>query len=1047
MEEKPKAASAGSEAAGLHRVWAMPWQCPTCSATNPDGAAFCGQCGAAGTTSLRSERRLVTALFADISGFSELTGRVDTEELLEVIDPVVSALSNVVGRFGGTVEKYAGDAILALFGAPVAHDDDAARALRTAEAMHRGLADLVPELAPAGANLRLHIGVNSGHGIGRVMGSDVRVDYGVLGDVVVLAQRLEAAAPPGETYVGETTFALTRKQFDLEPLGELTVKGKAEPVRAWRLAGPRVGGSAAAVSAEWSLAGRERELALLGEFVDRRAGVGFVVGEAGAGKTVLCQAVRARAENTGLQWLAARCISYGGELAYWPFADLFRRMFGLEDATQHGALAILEEELAELSLPEALPFVAALCGVEGEATDLDAQSFQIRLHESVVAVLQELATRQRTILHLDDLHWADGPTVALLRKVHEVCRDTPLLVLISTRPDALALVAELEAAAPEATVHIELQPLAEEAVRELATRILSAPPSSALVEELLERTRGNPFFVEEVTRSLVERDELVEQDGEWHTRPGWEADEVPLTVEGLLAARIDSLGEPERDALEMLSIIGRRADGELARAVNEQIDAVVPTLVGAGLLDPPDETGYVLSFHHPLIQQVVYSRLLRRRRARLHALVGETAEQLYGVDDASVDLFARHFYLGEEPEKAYPYLLRAAERAERLFANEQALTQLRRALELTEVVATVGDRLDLLYRCAKLEETVGRYEEALSHYREVAAAGHFRSAIHEAEVLRLLGRGDEAFTCLEQARRQHPDPPPADLAALALGEGLLLRHRGEVSEAVKAFERGIAAGSGQDSAIEGELLVELGYALKFIGEPKDGLPHVTRARLVFERLGDLPRLAMTLRVLGGIQCDLADAEGDREGMQRALETLEQAQSLARRVGNAEEQAASLINMAVTLGDLREFEAALDADHAALAAFGAAGLKGGIACAYCNIADHLTQLARWEEGLEAGRQGLVVAEEIDMPYWKTGALQSISMAEFGLGNPQSAAAAAEQALELALAHGLLQDRAQYALRDAIKAHQALGNHERIRDLLQLADELGFTPATE
>ena len=1025
----------------------MPWQCSTCSATNPDGTAFCGQCGAASTTSLRSERRLVTALFADITGFSELSGRVDTEELLEVIDPVVSALSNVVGRFGGVVEKYAGDAILALFGAPVAHDDDAVRALRTAEAMHRKLADLVPELGPDAANLRLHIGVNSGHGIGRVMGSDVRLDYGVLGDVVVLAQRLEAAAPPGETYVGEATFDLTRKQFELEPLGELTVKGKAEPVQAWRLAGPHAGGSAAGASAEPALAGRERELALLGELVGRRAGVGFVVGEAGAGKTVLCQAVRGRAENAGLRWLAARCISYGGELAYWPFADLFRRLLGLDDATAPVAPALLEEELAELGLTDALPFIAALCGVEGEATELDAQSFQVRLHESVVGVLREIATREPTILHLDDLHWADGPTVELLRKVLASCRETPLVLLVSTRPDALSLVDELEAVAPETSVRVDLEPLAEEAVREIATRILGASPSDGLAEELLERTRGNPFFVEEVTRSLVEGDELVHRDGEWHTRPGWQADQVPLTVEGILAARIDALDEPERDALEVLSIIGRRADGQLARAVSGEIDVAVPTLVGAGLLDLPEEASYVLSFHHPLIQQVVYSRLLRRRRARLHSLVGEAAERLYGVDDGSIDLFARHFYLGEEPARAYPYLLRAAARAERLFANEQALTQLRRALELTDVGATAGSRLDLLYRCAKLEETVGRYEEALSLYQEVAAAGHLQAATREAEVLRLLGRWDEAFACLERARRQHPDPSPADLAAFALGEGLLLRQRGEVSASVEAFKRGLAAASGYDSAIEGELLVELGYALKFIGEPKDGLPHVTRARQVFERLGDLPRLAMTLRVLGGIHCDLADAEGDREGMRRALTTLEQAQLLARRVGNAEEQAASLINMAVTLGDLGEFEAALEADHAALAAFGAAGLKGGIACAYCNIADHLTQLARWDEALEAGRQGLAVADEIDMPYWRTGALQSISMAEFGLGNPGPAAAAAEQALELSLAHGLVQDRARYALRDVIKAHRALGNNERIGELLRQADELGFTPATD
>lgn len=1027
----------------------MPWQCSACSAHNPDGNAFCGQCGAAGATSLKSERRLVTALFADISGFSELSARIDAEELVELIDPVVTALSNVVGRFGGTVEKYAGDAILALFGAPVAHDDDAARALRTADAMHRELAALVPELGPDGAGLKLHVGVNSGHGIGRVMGSDVRLDYGVLGDVVVLAQRLEAAAPPGETYVGEATYELTRKQFELEPLGELTVKGKTEPIHAWRLVANHEGGAASHRSAPvTTLAGRENELAALGALIDGlaegRGGAGFVAGEAGAGKTMLCAAIRVRAESARLDWLAARCISYGGELAYWPFADLLRRLFGIVDAPQSEAIGRLEEQLAELALQDALPFVAALCGVEGApATELGAQSFQIRLHESVVAVLRALAERAPTILHLDDLHWADGPTVELLRKVLRLGSELPLLVIVSTRPEALSLVAELERIPGECT-HIELEPLADAAVRQIATGILGAPPSTSLAAELLERTRGNPFFVEEVARSLRERDELIERNGEWHLRPDWEGGQVPLTVEGILAARVDGLDEPQRDALEVLSIIGRRADGELARAVSREIDAAVPALVGAGMLEPPVGPSYVLAFHHPLIQQVVYARLLRRRRARLHTLVAEAAGRLYGVDDASIDLFARHFYLGEEPRKAYPYLLRAADRAERLYANEQALTQLRRALELTDVVAEAdGDKLDLLLRCARLEKTVGRFEEARALYHDVSATGHFRSAVEEAEVLRLLGRSEEAEACLEQARRLAADPSPADAAALALGEGLVLRQRGELDSAVETFERGLAAASGHDVGLEGELLLELGYVLGFMGRREEGFRQARRARLIFERAGDLPRLALTLRVLGGIECDLADAKGDRDGLRRSRRTLEQARELARRIGDAEQQAGALINLAVVSGYLGEYETALEADYEALAAFESAGLRNGVACASCNIADHLVELGRYEEALDEGRRGLAVAEEVEMPYWITGALASIAMAELALGNPQASLAAAERSVEEALAHGL-HDRARWALRHAGNAHEALGNDERAEELRRRSDQLAESP---
>jgi class 3 adenylate cyclase len=620
---------------------------------------------------LRDERRLVTALFADISGFSELAARLDAERLQEVIDPVIAALSNVVGRYEGVIEKYAGDALMALFGAPVAHDDDAARALHTALDMHRELARLVPQLPPEAANLRLHIGVNSGHGIARVIGSEVRFDYAVLGDVVVLAQRLEAATPVGETYVGAATQQLTARDFELEPVGELAVKGKQEPVPAWRLVGPRSHrehAPAAAADAR-ALVGRDQEMGAMNRFSARleegAGGAVFVLGEAGVGKTTLCQSLRARAVAQGWDWLAARCLSYGGELAYWPYADLLRRTLGTVDLAPSEALDRVTAELAAAGLEDSLPFIGSLMGLEGApAAEISPQGFQRRLHESVVALLAARARARPTILMLDDLHWADGPTVTLTGELLAAVERLPLALVVSARPEGGATVDTLISRRPESCLRLDLQPLAADAVREIAAQVLAVPPAAELVQALLEHTGGNPFFVEEVARSLAQRGGLVERGGEWHTPAGWEQEQVPLSVEGVIAARIDALTATERSVLEVLSVVGRRADLMLARAVAD-VDPALPALTGVGLLDDVDPGGRHIAFHHPLTQQVVYARLLRRRRVELHRAVGEAAESLLGAEDGSVDLLARHFYVGEDAPRAFDYALRAAARAER----------------------------------------------------------------------------------------------------------------------------------------------------------------------------------------------------------------------------------------------------------------------------------------------------------------------------------------------------------------------------------------------
>ena len=409
----------------------MAWTCGSCGGENPEGMAFCGHCGspmaasppqpppppsdereAALTafasdridptgTSMTEERRLVTALFADLSGFTPLSERLDAEELLEVIDPIITALSDIVGRYGGYVEKFAGDALLALFGAPIAHEDDATRALEVSIEMHRELARLRGTLGENGEGLTLHIGIASGRGIARMIGSQVRMDYAVLGDSVILAQRLESATPSGQTYISQATREIVQDRFDLEEVPPLTLKGKAEPVPAWRLLGSRRSAdqrSGLTGRRHAPLLGRAREVAQLLGAIDRLAGGGGteivgIVGEPGVGKSRLVDEARRLAAEQEITWLDARCLSYGAALPYWPISDLLSRELGI--AADDSAASKFDALVGEkgLDAPNARLYLATLLGLPPpiDLAELEPEAFRRGLHDAVA----RLAARPR----------------------------------------------------------------------------------------------------------------------------------------------------------------------------------------------------------------------------------------------------------------------------------------------------------------------------------------------------------------------------------------------------------------------------------------------------------------------------------------------------------------------------------------------------------------------------------------------------------------------------------------------------------------------------
>jgi adenylate cyclase len=1048
------------------------WVCGACGGENPEGMRFCGHCGTRRTDAteapardpdvadaLRSfvaeqvadhlieaggklpeERRLITALFADVSGFTALADRLDPEQLLEVIDPVISGLSSIVGRYEGYVEKFAGDALLALFGAPVTHEDDAERALQVALEMHAELARLCTAL-PHEAELTLHVGVNSGHGIARILGSEARMDYAVLGDSVILAQRLESAAPPGETYVSEMTMRLAEGHFDFEPVGKLTLKGKSDPVPAWRLRGRRQHVAARkGVSAE--LVGRERELAGLAEAFDRlRFGAGAVVtltGEAGVGKSRLTAASRLQAEGErGFRWLEGRCVSYGAGLAYWPYLELLRNFAGLRiDDAPDSAAERLAKSLTEIDAGKELPLFARLLALPSEAASLEPEAFRRELHRAFATWVQAAARQRPLVLAVEDVHWADASTVALTAELAGLCMSTPLLLYLIARPDGESVIAEITAE----PAFVRLEPLDEPGVGAMTESILGSSPPPELASFVLERTAGNPFFVEELLRSLTETGALTREDGGWTMQPGWDARTLPETVEEVLSARIDLLPRPAASALQTASVIGRRVPLRLLEGVAADVPdlpGAIDHLVTSTFLERVQTDGEdVLSFHHALVQDTAYSRILRRRRRELHRQVADVAEALYGAGDNAIDLLARHLYLAEAGPKALEYLVRAGERAKRLFANEEAILHLQRASEIAQTDAALSDRLpEIQLQVADLQELVGAYDDAAVLYAAVRdETNDVRAWAGIASTFRRQGKYKDALAVIEDAFSRE-ELKGADTTALWLEQGWTLSVSGRFSQAVDVLEAGLAAASSRSSAVAAALLLQLARAETVEGKFEEALGHGLEAVTVLEREADLRGLATAFRIVGNAYMRAGRLDEAAAALRRGLE-------LAERVGNAEEIGGCLINLGLMEYERGSATEAIELDRRAIEEFERIGHGSGRAQAYTNLADKLAQTGDYDAALAWAEKALELARAIGHSLTIADVSDTIALVRLETGEHGEAARKAEEAASLYLQMGAAPQAAD-SLHLAAEAWQRAGEPVRADAARARAQELAIS----
>jgi len=1054
------------------------WTCSTCSQENPLRRQTCRECGRlltetaavqAGKTHVapaarlapdaaaqpgpaEGERRLVTAVFADLSGYTTLAERLDPEELVDVVDPLISALTDIVGRFEGHVDKFAGDAVLCLFGAPVAHEDDPERALLAALEMQRELARLVRELPPEDRDLTLHIGVNTGHGVARVIGGEARVEYSVAGDVINVAQRLQSQAPSGEVYVGDLTYELARARFDFEPLGELSLKGKAEPVIAWRLIGERSPPGSLRASSPSRAApfiGRRAELTAadlaLDALVDGSGRLLIVTGEPGVGKSRFTQEVRERAERRGLRWLEARCPSYGAGVPYSPYAGLLRNAAGI---TRDTPAESARSRLAALSGPDShrwTPYFSRLLGVPppagaGDTEKLEPEAFRRYLHEAVGSWLQAQAHDRGLVLAIEDLHWADASSLALTRELAGLCGSTSFLLYVTARSDQTAPREAVADAAGDTTVQvIALEAFGQADTTALIEGILGEPPHAGLMRVIGERASGNPFFIEEVVQSLRESGTLVQERGKWQLAGGHDTAPLPATVEEVVAGRMDLLTPPAAELLQTASVIGRRVRMPILNEVRggRPPKSVIAELVEAGFLEPGDDRGKeTLVFHHALAQEVAYQRILKRRRRELHRLVAEVAERLYGDGDDVIDVLARHAYLGEIGAEAIGFLRKAGERARSLFANEEAILHFTRAVELAQREGVSADALTaLLLDLADLHELRGNYDEALRAYTQARETpADFRAWRGTASTLRKQGRYSEALDLLDVVLASSELRKSA-AKVFWLERSWTLSATGRFPEALDAARKGLGLTRSAHDKVAGQLLLQVARAETEMGQTLDAIAHAKQAETIFEDLDQARELSTTMRITGRAY----QLQGD---LDRAADSLRRGLAMAERIGSIEEVGGSLINLGLVERERGAVEAAIDCDRRAISEFERIGHAAGRTIGYGNLADGLMRLGRLDEALEQCGLALEMARSIGHQAAVADVTRTLASIRLRQGRFLEAASVAEEAAGLFAALGAA-PHAVECLELAAEAFSTAGKEAQAREMLAQARSIAVS----
>ena len=697
--------------------------CPDCGQSNPPDSKFCNQCGKrlngsraapsrqerqpiaytpkfladkilTSRASIEGERKLVTVLFADVAGFTAMSEKLDPEEMHAIMDGCFTILMNEIHKFEGTINQFTGDGVMALFGAPLAHEDHAQNACYAALSIQQALKGYSGKIQQQyGLAFRMRIGLNSGPVVVGAIGDNLRMDYTAVGDTTNLGARMESLAEPGTIRVSRNTYQLAKGYFKFTALGATQVKGKSEPQETFELSGAGRLTSRLDASVAHGLtayAGRREELAALTASSEKAfSGNGQVVGvkgDPGVGKSRLIHELR-RSIGEGLSYFEGRCVPFGKPIAFLPIRDILRTYLDSSEVDDPQAVTqkirhhIQKLGLAADDAQAAFQDLLALPVESPTWPDLSPKERKQITFEVLRDFLLYASRKDPLMLVVEDLHWIDNASEAFLDFLIDALNGTSILLLLIYRPEY-----RHDWANRPDFREITLAQLPQESGTEVIGSILgNADVDATLIRFVLQRTDGNPLFMEELTRTLLENGSIRVESGRYGLDKTADTTKVPETIHGIIAARMDSLEDDMKRVVQLAAVIGRDFAHRVLQSITgqkEDLDASLETLQEMGFIylkNSYPELTY--TFKHALTQEVAYKSLLRRKRARYHADVAGAIERLYGQRiEESYEVLAYHHDRSEDAQKAYEYLRLSGEKAIRTHFLWEAYDYFKKAL-------------------------------------------------------------------------------------------------------------------------------------------------------------------------------------------------------------------------------------------------------------------------------------------------------------------------------------------------------------------------------